>query len=88
MPTLKSMTKAQLIAHAQDQAAQLHAARHRISELEGTIALLPSPKPATTARLRYLADQQQRQATGPSAFQLRAQQARDLAMATGKAVKV
>ena len=88
MSALKSMTKAQLIAHSQDQAAQLNALRHRISELEGTIALLPSPKPTTTARLRYLADQQQRQATGPTAFQLRAAQARELAMATGKAVKV
>lgn len=88
MSTLKSLTKAELIALLQERNASIEALRLEVSTLKGTLALLPQPKPATTARLNYLAHRAAREAAGPTPFQLACAAARAAAMASGKVVQV
>lgn len=88
MSTLKSLTKAELIALVQERNTTIEALRLEVSTLQGTIALLPQPQAATTARLSYLAQRAHRAGAGPTPFQLACAAAKAAAMAHGKAVRV
>lgn len=79
-------TKLELSQLLATRNAELEAARHRISVLEGELALRPRAPAVTPARIAYLA--QRATPKEPSDFALRCIAAKALAMADGKAVRV
>ena len=88
MSTLKSLTKAELVALLQERNSTIEALRLEVSKLQGTLALLPQPQAATVARLTYLAQRAYRAGAGPTPFQLACAAAKAAAMANGKTVRV
>lgn len=68
---------------------QLMHATARIAELEAQIIALTPVQPAmSAARQAYLARAAIKSVAGPTPFQIRCMQARELAMATGRTVQV
>lgn len=88
MSTLKSLTKAELVALLQERNATIEALRLEVSTLQGSIALRSQPQATTPARAAYLAQRAERAGAGPTPFQLACAAARAAAMASGKAVRV
>ena len=84
----KKNTRQVLATELVERNAQCQALREELSTLKATMALLPSPKPATAARLEYLARIALREASGPTPFQLACAAAKEAAIASGKATRV
>lgn len=91
MSTLKSLTKAELVALLQERNATIEALRLEVSTLQGSIALRSQPQATTPARAAYLAqraERAERGAGGPTPFQLACAAAKAMALASGRAVRV